>query len=84
MKNVMNTITIEQLDSVNVSLANRIRSMGEKLKTSDGIRSSYWVNVEMTNGKMYLCADNGFDISEDIEVGANDIKQIKAFINSGP
>ena len=36
MKNVMNTITIEQLDSVNVSLANRIRSMGEKLKTNDG------------------------------------------------
>ena len=84
MKNVMNTITIEQLDSVNVSLANRIRSMGEKLKTNDGIKSSYWVNVEMTNGKMYLCADNCFDISEDIEVGTNDIKQIKAFIDSGP
>ena len=84
MKNVMNTITIEQLDSVNVSLANRIRLMGEKLKTNDRHKSSYWVNVEMTNGKMYLCADNGFDISEDIEVGTNDIKQIKAFINSGP
>lgn len=84
MKNVMNTITIEQLDSVNVSLANHIRSMGEKFKTSDRHNSSYWVNVKMTNGKMYLCADNGFDISEDIEVGTNDIKQIKAFINSGP
>lgn len=84
MKNVMNTITIEQLDSVNVSIANRIRLMGEKLKTIDGHKSSYWVNVEMTNGKMYLYADNGFDISEDIEVGTNDIKQIKAFINSGP
>jgi hypothetical protein len=81
MKNVMSTITIEQLDSVNVSSANRISSMREKLKTNDRIKSSYW--VKMTDGKMYLFADNGFDISEDIEVGTNDIKQIKTFIDSG-
>lgn len=84
MKNTMNTITIKQLDSVNIRLANRVRSMSEKLKTNDGIKSSYWINVEMTNGKMYLYVDNGFDISEDIKVGTNDIKQIKAFIDSGP
>ena len=84
MKKNINSITIEQLDSVNVSLANRIRTMGSKLRTNDGLKTSYWVNVEIANGKMYLSADNGFDISEDVEVGANDVDQIKSFIRSGP
>lgn len=84
METKINSISIEQLESINVSLANRIRTMGAKLKTRDGFNTSFWVNVEMANGKMYISADNGYDISEDIEVSSKDRTQIKSLINSGP
>ena len=69
------SITIADLEDINVSLAVRIRDLAKKLKTNEaeGIQVSYWVGIEVNNdGTMSIFADNGFDISKSIEVSTTD------------
>ena len=86
MSEILKSITIECLDSINSSLANRLRQLGAQLKTNEdnGTTVSYWIDVELSDGQMYLSADNGFDISSEVKVNVNDMEAIRKFINSGP
>lgn len=86
MSEILKSITIECLDSINSSLANRLRQLGAQLKTNEanGTTVSYWIDVELSDGHMYLSADNGFDISSEVKVNVNDMEAIRKFINSGP
>lgn len=65
---------IEQLEQISPYLANKIKDMAKKLKVSNadarmGITSiSYWLNIDTTSKGMFICADNGYDITNDIEV----------------
>lgn len=79
---IVNAITIEQLNTINTSLASRLIQVGSRLKTySDN--KAYWINVELSDGKMYISADNGFDISDEVEVSFTDMEAIKKFIKDG-
>lgn len=69
------TITLADLEDVNVSLAVRIRDLAKKLRTNEaeGVQVSYWIGIEVNNdGAMSIFADNGFDISKSIEVSTTD------------
>ena len=71
----MQTITIADLEDVNISLAVRIRDLAKKLRTNEaeGVQVSYWIGIEVNNdGTMSIFADNGFDISKSIEVSTAD------------
>lgn len=79
---IVNAITIEQLNTINTSLASRLIQVGSRLKT-DSDNKAYWINVELSDGKMYISADNGFDISDEVEVSFTDMEAIKKFIKDG-
>lgn len=79
---IVNAITIEQLNTINTSLASRLIQVGSRLKT-DSDNKAYWLNVELSDGKMYIFADNGFDISDEVEVSFTDMEAIKKFIKDG-
>lgn len=78
MSNTHKSISIEQLDSINVSLANRVRTMASKLKSSQN--GKYWVGVELSDDFMRVYADNGVDMSDSIIVPATDRLAIYGFI----
>lgn len=80
----MNSISIETLKSINTSLSDRIEHLANQLKDEhEGIKSSYWIIVEELNARVYISADNGYDISESIEVTDENSKiAIKNAINN--
>lgn len=73
------SITLKELEDINVSLAVRIKDLAKQLKTNEvsNVTVSYWIGVDVnTEGTMSIFADNGFDISESIEVSTNDRDRI--------
>lgn len=75
----MQSITLKELEDINVSLAVRIKDLAKQLKTNEAsnVTVSYWIGVEVsTDGTMSIFADNGFDISKSIEVSTNDRDRI--------
>lgn len=73
------SITLKELEDINVSLAVRIKDLAKQLKTNEAsnVTVSYWIGVDVnTEGTMSIFADNGFDISESIEVSTNDRDRI--------
>lgn len=75
----MQSITIKELEDINVSLAVRIKDLAKKLRTNEAknVTVSYWIGVETNNeGTMSIFADNGFDVSKSIEVSTTDKNNI--------
>ena len=67
-------IEIEQLEQISPYLADKIKEQAKKLKVSNADRRmgitaiSYWLNIDTTAKGMFICADNGYDITSEIEV----------------
>jgi hypothetical protein len=65
---------IEKLEQISPYLADKIKEMASKLHVRpddlrQGVTSiSYWINVDTTSKGMFICADNGYDITKEIEV----------------
>ena len=77
----MQSITIEQLQLVNNDLATKISQLAKFLKEENSkIKSSYWINIEISESDLYIHADNGFDISESIKVSKYDKEKILELI----
>lgn len=78
---IMKTITFEQLQSVNSSLSERISTLSKQLKEEKhNIKSGYRIVIEQDKDTMTILADNGFDITESIEVSVSDREKILALI----
>lgn len=65
-------ITLDQLREINTSLSKKIEELASKLSyCTRNVEVSYWIDVEMIDNQMFLFADNGYDISEEINVPEN-------------
>ena len=72
------SLTPDELKTIDTSLADAIEEKAKTLKEEkEGIKSCYWVNVEVepNSDSLFLSADNGFDVSDCIEVSDDTLKE---------
>ena len=65
----MKSITKEQLTIISEDLLCRMAQLASQLKNErPNIKADYWIDVEINDSKVFILADNGYDITESIEV----------------
>ncbi|MBQ8218449.1 MAG: hypothetical protein IJZ79_01590 [Bacilli bacterium] len=77
----MKSITREQLATISEDLSSRITQLASQLKNEHpNIKADYWVDVEVNDSNVFILADNGYDITESIEVDNISKEQILALL----